>query len=283
MFCRLVTPRPLQLGGKPLVIAHRGASGFAPENTMVAFHQAVQDGADAIELDVRFTRDKQVVVFHDLSVERTTDGTGKISELTLEQIRRLDAGHRFTIDAGYNFPFRNRRIAIPMLEQVLQEFPSTPLYIDIKVSDSGLVDAVLALVDKYDRFHDVTFVVVVKTKKNALARYIRSKAPFAKIGHSGSEVARLFALSKMHLPGWFKPRGWTMQVPVHRNGVVIATPDFIRDAHRLGLQVQVWTVDDEDEMKRLLAAGADALFTSFPATLRKIVDSGKWLEKPVPR
>src|ERR1700723_958063 len=98
-------------GRRPCIIGHRGAAGVAPENTLVLFRQAIQDGADILELDVYLTSDEQVVVIHDAAVDRTTDGVGKISGFTLEQLRSLDAGYRF--QAGGSYPFRGKGIKIP--------------------------------------------------------------------------------------------------------------------------------------------------------------------------
>ena len=115
-----------------LVVAHRGASAHAPENTLDAFRQAVEMGADAIELDVHLTRDGQLAVIHDETLERTTDLEGRVSELTMKQIQRADAGHRFAAADG-SFPFRGKGLNVPTLPEVLSWLPAgTGLVIEIK-------------------------------------------------------------------------------------------------------------------------------------------------------
>ena len=114
-------PRPgrTYLAGAPMLVAHRGGSLLAPENTMAAFSSATDDWwADMLEMDVRLTRDGHVVVIHDDSVDRTTDGSGKVSEMTLEEIKDLDAGYRFRDLVG-GFPFKGKGVTVPTLEEVL--------------------------------------------------------------------------------------------------------------------------------------------------------------------
>src|SRR3954469_17581829 len=114
------------------VIGHRGNRAHAPENTIESFAQAVAAGADAIEFDVRVTADGIAVVHHDPTVNRTTDGTGEIARLTFDQLKRLDAGAKFTRDAGKTFPYRGKGHRIPTLDEVIEAFPATPLLIEIK-------------------------------------------------------------------------------------------------------------------------------------------------------
>jgi glycerophosphoryl diester phosphodiesterase len=121
------------LAARP-VIAHRGASGYAPENTLSAFELAIAQGADALELDVRLTADGVPVVIHDATLERTTGRPAKVGDLSLDQLLEADAGERFSPDRGKTFPFRGRGLLIPTLQDVLRAFPATPLLIDLKES-----------------------------------------------------------------------------------------------------------------------------------------------------
>src|SRR5665213_852735 len=117
-----------------LVIAHRGNSAFFPENTLEAFQQGMALGADALEFDVRLSHDGKAVVIHDSTLERTTNGTGAVSALTLDDLQRLDAGHGFTRDGGRTFPFRGRGIRIPAFDFVLSAFPGVPMIVEIKTA-----------------------------------------------------------------------------------------------------------------------------------------------------
>src|ERR671916_458700 len=116
-------------GEWPVNLAHRGASALAPENTIEAFRLAVEAGAGGLELDVHVTRDGHIVVIHDATVDRTTNGTGAVSEMTLEELRRLDAGHNFSPDGGPTRPYRGRGVRVPTLGEVLREFPGVAVNI----------------------------------------------------------------------------------------------------------------------------------------------------------
>src|SRR5215208_4358914 len=130
-------------GEWPLNLAHRGASALAPENTFEAFRLAVEDGAGGLELDVHMTRDGHIVVIHDATVDRTTNGSGAVSEMTLDELRRLDAGYNFSPDGGPTRPYRGRGIRVPTFGEVLEEFPRVAVNIEIKLGSPGIEESVL--------------------------------------------------------------------------------------------------------------------------------------------
>ena len=116
----------------PVILAHRGASGLRPENTMPAYELALANGADILELDVRMTRDGRVVVFHDKNAKRVTGRDALIRELDFAELRKLDAGRMFTRDGGRTYPFRDKGILVPTLGEVLDKFPLARVNIEIK-------------------------------------------------------------------------------------------------------------------------------------------------------
>jgi glycerophosphoryl diester phosphodiesterase len=125
-------------GEWPVNLAHRGASALAPENTIDAFRLAVEAGAGGLELDVHMTRDRQIVVIHDATVDRTTNGSGAVSEMTLDELRGFDAGHNFSPDGGPTRPYRGRGVRVPTFGEVLEEFPGVPVNIEIKAGTPGI-------------------------------------------------------------------------------------------------------------------------------------------------
>jgi glycerophosphoryl diester phosphodiesterase len=260
----------------PRVIGHRGAAALCPENTIVSFTQAVKDGADILELDVRLTADGEVVVIHDATVDRTTDGVGKVSEITLSHLRKLDAGYRFTQDGDKSFPFRNRHVRIATLAEVLRSFPETPLIIELKGESKRLVDAVVSLLASYGRMYDGS--VLIAGFKHSVLQRMRRAAPCLASACSVREITVAVLRSRLRVSRQ-RPRPRSrmraLQVPLKKRSVKIVTPRFIRHAHYLGLEVHVWTIDDDREMQRLLDLGVDGIFTNNPALLRRVVDSRK--------
>jgi glycerophosphoryl diester phosphodiesterase len=126
------TTKPFLRDAHPVILAHQGASGHAPSNTLEAFELAVKQGADILEVDVHLTSDGVVVVSHDDTIDRLTNGKGRIREMSLTQLRTYDFGHGFTPDEGKTFPYRGKGIAIPTLEEVFQRFPGVRVNIEIK-------------------------------------------------------------------------------------------------------------------------------------------------------
>jgi glycerophosphoryl diester phosphodiesterase len=258
-----VTRHPVLAGG-PLLIGHRGAAGLAPENTMPSFREAVDRwGVDMIELDVRATADARCVVIHDATVDRTTDGTGAVARMTLEELRSLDAGYRFTDDAG-GHPFRGRGVRVPTLDEVLTAFPGLRFTVEIK---EGTVQA--PLLEAIRKHHAVDRVLVagMRHRDRALFRGYRGA-----VSAPTRTARRFWLLHRFHL-AWLWPRSADVfQLPelypwdgVEGQGARrILTPRFVRDAARRGVPVHVWTVNDAGAMARLLGWGVDGLITDRP-------------------
>lgn len=252
------------LAGAPLLIAHRGGSALAPENTLLAFRRAIEWWrADILELDVHATRDGEVVVLHDDTVDRTTDGRGAVAALTLAELRALDAGYRFTPDGGATFPFRGRGITIPTLREVLTEFPRARVNVEIK---AGAAQAPLLrlLTDA----GDPSRVLIAAGERGNRARFTHYPGP---VSAAGSELKWFYGLHLARAARLFRPRVDAFQMPEWYGGRRVLTPRFVRDAHRLGLAVHVWTVDDEADMRRLLAWGVDGLITDRPDVAARVL------------
>jgi glycerophosphoryl diester phosphodiesterase len=248
----------LDPGGRP-IIAHRGASGLAPENTLPAFDLAVAQGADGLELDVRLSADGVPVVCHDPTLDRTTDREGPVSALALEGLRLADAGARFA-GAQAAFPYRGRGVTIPTLAQVLERHPQTPLLIELKVEAAAPpVQAELK------RFGAAGRAVVASFSQRALAAF---RQPPWLAGASRRAIAELAARAWLGVRP--KPRGFRLYAVPYRykNRIPVPTERFIAWAHRLGVPVHVWTVDDAETAKELWRRGANGMITNYPALLR---------------
>lgn len=266
-----MTERRSLAGRRPLVIAHRGASGTAPENTLAAFQMAVDVGADALELDVRLTRDCEVVVCHDETLDRTTSGYGKISEHDYDDLRWSDAGYRFTMDEGRSFPFRGQGVRIPLLAEVLQKFPTTPLIVELKENDVVLASRTVEVLRRHGRLNDGS--VMITSFIHSQLRQVRQLAPGLLSGCSNLENVRLLTASTLHARRLFGRPQAAFQLPVRKFRLPITTPRVVATAHALGMEVFTYTVNDWADMRRFLDMGVDGIFTNYPHRLRIVVNS----------
>lgn len=256
-------PGRAYLAGAPLLVAHRGGSKLAPENTMAAFREAVERwGADMLEMDVRLTRDGEVVVIHDETVDRTTDGSGPVFSFTLGELGGLDAGYRFTDPEG-NPSFRGRGVTVPRFEDVLLAFPGMRLNVEAKEP------RVAAPLVEIVRRHRAESRVLVAAEHEHCRDDVRDyPGPW---GASRKHVFWFWALHRLPGGGPYTPGADILQVPEVWKGLHIVTPDFIREAHARNIPVQVWTVDDPADMRRLLDWGVDGIQTDRPDILARVM------------
>ena len=248
----------LDLDARP-VIAHRGASDLAPENTLPAFELAVRQGADALELDVRLTRDGAAVVIHDATLERTTDRTGLVLAHTLAELRMADAGARFTLDRGRTFPFRGTGVRIPTLAEVLWALPKVPVLVEVKEPEvQDAVRRVLLQEDAADR--------CVPASEHGAALQAFREPPFA-CGACASDIAQLYraVMFRRRLP---QPGYRLLSVPRKHRGLPVPTSRFVAAARSLGCPVHVWTVNDAATARRLWARGVAGIVTNVPQVVR---------------
>jgi len=259
-----VTTNPLLEVGRRLVIAHRGASAYAPENTMPAFQLAVEQGADAIELDVRVTGDGVPVVLHDATTARTTDAALVLADTTVSQVRAVDAGARFSPDDGRTFPWWNRAVRVPTLTEVLEAIPDLPFLIEIK-EPRGQVE-VRRVLETHSAQHRV---VVASADWHALAAFRDGRFSL------GASRREIMLLSAGAWAGW-APRTVAyrvLSVPLSFYGLSVPTSRFVAAAHRRGCPVHVWTVDDPAVARRLWGDRVSGIVTNVPDVMRQVRDT----------
>jgi glycerophosphoryl diester phosphodiesterase len=261
--------RPYLDHERPLFFAHRGGALLAPENTIEAFERGLSYGADALELDIQTTREGEIVVIHDPTLERTTDGAGPVSALTLDELRRLDAGYRFSVDGGTTFPFRGAGVRVPTLRAVLERFPTTRLNIDLKQSSPAREARLWVLIQEYaaeDR------VLVASGDAHApIARFRRLCGGRVATSASAWEI-RGFILAALGRVAWaLRPAYDALQVPETYGPVRVVSRTTVAAARRAGLAVHVWTVDERAAMERLLALDVDGLMTDRPDVLAALL------------
>ena len=247
---------------RPLAFAHRGGAALRPENTIEAFDHGLSFGADGLELDVHLSRDGVVVVHHDDTLDRTTNASGPLSALTADDLARVDAGYRFTPaprSPEPAYPFRGAGLGIPTFRTVLERYPHVRLIVELKTGDAELARRTVDAVRAADAIDRVALGSFSWTGLHAARRY----EPRIATGAAREETRWALYRSWVRWPlGRTKYREF--QVPVRAGSTVIVTPQFMAHAHRAGLPVRVWTIDDPAEMEQLLSWGADGIISDRP-------------------
>jgi len=264
-------PRPehayyARFGGRSVVLAHGGGQGLWPDNTLMAFEGSAALGADVLELDVRRDADGVFRVIHDATVDRTTDGTGAVAELPGSLIEARDAGYRWTPDGPSldapeaEYRYRDAGATVPTLAAVLGRFPDMAVNVEIKetVEDAGLaLCSVLESTGSKGR-------VMVASFNSAPIKAFRRACPGVATSATRDEVTLFFVLATARVSAVYTPPFAALQVPVTQGNITVVTPHFVAAAHARGVRVEVWTIDERAEMKRLLDMGVDGVITDRP-------------------
>lgn len=261
----------LRCDGVVLNIAHRGGRRIRPEHTLEAYRQALEDGADVLELDLHATSDHVIVVMHDAEIDRTTNGTGFIKDMTFEKLQTYDAGYNFTTDDGATYPYRDMGLVVPSLEEVLEAFPDVPYVIEIKQAEPSIVDAFVAMT----REHGVVDQINGAAFDGDVLAELRLAAPEMATSFSEGEVFEYFVASSAPdgIDPEYVPPAEFLQVPLTFMGIDVLHEQFIPTAHELGLKVHVWTINDEEEMRTLIEDfGVDGIMTDDPPLLTTVIE-----------
>ena len=260
-------PRVEFAEARPWVVPHGSAWQRFPENTMPLFRHYWDAGFRILELDVQLSRDGHLVVIHDATVDDTTDGKGRVVAYTLAELKKLDAGAKFT--GGGKYPFRGKGVTIPTLEEVLIAFPGAGYNIDIKTPDLSLAPALAGMLAK----HGLTGRVLVSSGHQMVLDRFRRLAP--KVPTAGTPLETLLFLL-CHKAGlarlswvWLPCRAFQ---PCERIlGHRILTADFMRSAHAAHCIVIPWTINRTEDLNRLLDWGVDGIITDHPERLRSLL------------
>jgi glycerophosphoryl diester phosphodiesterase len=234
-----------------LAIAHRGASGYAPENTLAAFRRAVAQGVSFIETDLHLTRDAHFVAIHDETVERTTNGKGPVQSMTLAEIRRLDAGSWFASE------FMSERI--PLLDDVLEFARKNDVVFYLELKPSGFWGGEHALISQLRNSVEIARSVIISFDPVILAS-LRKIEPTLMTGllHDGKLA---------------NPFDKALEIGARQLAVRgdLVTPKFLQQARSLDLQVVCWTVNSPAHMRMLIAAGVDGIMSDYPDRLLSVL------------
>ncbi|MBE3558498.1 MAG: glycerophosphodiester phosphodiesterase [Ktedonobacteraceae bacterium] len=257
----------------PLLIAHQGGELLAPSDTLAAFAVADSIGVDMLETDIHMTKDGYLVLIHDSTVDRTTNGTGRVDSYTLSDLKKLDAGYRFK-DLQGQYSYRGKGVTIPTLEELFQTYGQKYLY-NLEMKDaypkngpSQIEAKLLALIQKY---HLEKRVVVTSFHQELIDHFNQLAHNQIALGAGTAEATRFVLTHKFGVPGFYKPSANVFQLPTESSGFDLKDRVLIEGAHRLHIQVHYWTIDDKATMRELLQLGADGIITNRPDLLKEVL------------
>jgi glycerophosphoryl diester phosphodiesterase len=249
----------------PIVLGHRGAAGDAPENTLVAFERGLALGAHIIESDIHGTRDGVPVLIHDPEVDRTTNGRGRVCDLTFEALQALDAGYRFDPDLDESFPFRGQGIVVPSLEQAFTSFPLARFNLEIKSEAPEVTERVVALVQDQGREATTLLTAGENSTMTLLRECLTRRRCRPALGASLADILSVVNAAVEQRPP--ETDSMVLQIPRAFAGRDLVTPALIAHCRAHGIQIHVWTINEPDEIRELIALGVDGIVTDHPGRM----------------
>lgn len=257
-----------QAKNRPEVIAHQGGKGQWPGETIFSLDQATKLGADVLEFDVHSTRDGHLVLMHNPTVDETTNGRGRINRMLLKEIKKLDAGYRWTANGGRTFPFRGKNIDVPTLDEVFQKFKNKRMNIEIKQSEPSIIAPLCTLIEK----HNVSDKVLVASFSHRDLETFRTRCPNIATSASPQELVKFRWGNNSPFNSGSRPD--CLQVKDKVLAVRVITPDSVAKARRLNLPLHAFTVNDIERMKKMLALEVDGIITDYPGLLLALLERG---------
>ncbi len=237
---------------------------------MPSFALALALGAEVLEFDVHASRDGVIVVIHDPTLERTTDGFGAVREHSWHELQALDAGYQFT-RGGHDYPYRGHGVRLATLEKVLQAFPLARCNIEVKQEEPSIVEEVVRIITELDAQHRV----LLAAEHDSIMQHIRRHAGEIVTSFATGEVADFIGRMRAQNFHDYQPAGKALQIPPRFGDVELITAQSVEIAHRCGLEVHAWTINDRSEMEGLLALGVDGIMSDVPGLARVVVDAAK--------
>lgn len=276
-------PAPSAFGrGQVDIIAHQGGNLDWPDATVLAYDEAAALGVDVLEMDVHLSKDGRVIVLHDETVDRTTDGQGAIRDLTLAQLKQLDAAYwwpyhpnddveKANVPADFNFPFRGLGEQILTLREMFERYPNDRFVIELKDGTDSLREATLELMREFNRWDNTMLASVYADSLQA----IRKAEPAAQTYGAESEIRLFYILHLFRLERFYPYDIQGFAIPTEQGSINLATAKFIRAAQNAGILLHYWTINDDETMQLLLDANVDGIMTDRPIRLKALRDNGE--------
>ncbi|HSF15576.1 MAG TPA: glycerophosphodiester phosphodiesterase [Vicinamibacteria bacterium] len=263
---RGVADHPFFGEDEPVVIAHQGGRGLWPENTLLAFEKADALGVDMIEMDLRSTADGEIVVIHDATVDRTTNGQGRVGDLASREVLQLDAAFAFEGPDG-SFPYRDRGITVPSLASVLAKLPHARLNVEMKEFTPELARQLCGSLKEFAAEHRV---LVAAFEHDAMTAF-REDCPEVATSATAREGLFFYQAHRLGLGSLYRSPAVVFQVPEFFGDIHVIDASFLEWTRRTNVRVQAWTVNDPKDMERLLEMGVSGILTDYPDRLLELL------------
>lgn len=258
---------------RPMVIAHQGGDGIRPSETMLAYENAAALGVDVLEMDIHMTRDGIIILNHDDTVDRFANGMGKIKEMTLAQIKELDAAYYWAPNKvkprsdGATYPYRGQGLKMVALTEIFEKFPNYRMNIEIKQVEPSVAAQFCSVIRQYKMSDKV---LVASFHQPAMDDFRRA-CPEVATSATQNETTIFFVLNTLFLSGVYSPPTQSVQVPEYSSGLHVLTKGFVDGSRSRRMETHAWTINTEEDMKRILALGVDGIITDYPDVLLKLL------------
>ena len=251
--------------GHPIILAHRGGAALAPECSLAAFENAAKIGVHGFEIDLRLTKDEEIIVFHDETLERVTNFSGKVADYTLEELKEADLGYHFT-DLEGSYSYRDCGEQIITLGDLLERFPQMLINLDIKDApdtyEGSLMPSKLwRLLEEKQAFHRV---VVTSFYDEQIDRFNLYAQNTVALGAGEREVRKAYTSYTSQFRHLYHPKADVFQLPVRSSIIPLDNAGFIKFLSNLNIPVHYWTINDPVKMKKLIQNGAKGIITDRP-------------------
>ena len=246
------------------ILAHRNGRALLPGNTIEAGVNALDAGADVLELDVHLTADNVLVLRHDATIDNTTNGSGRIAEMTLAEIQAFDVGFH---EVDYPDLVAAPGIKVPTLSSLFERLPASRFLIELKPSNTAPADELCRLIKEYGLAHQV----VVGSFHDSVLSHFREVCPTVPTSLGVTEATWLVLLGKFGLGHLYDSPGYSVQLPMGEDGFIV-TPALVKAIHQLNMRVEVWTINDPQTMQNLMDMGVDGIITDRPDVLEGLVN-----------
>jgi len=270
---KALEPNPfmIEANERPWIIAHGGAKDLYPENTMIAFEQVLQYNINALEMDVCITSDDVLVTHHDLTIDRTSDGSGELIQFTYDELAAFNFGEKFE-DINGEQPYQDSLVPPAKLEDVMARFGNMYLNIELKNRDENGKRAAEKLWELIQAYDLQDKVLIASFSDVVLAHFNELTGGTVPISTSREETKDLVFTGLTAADYLYRPTAVAAQIPTRNSGVNLATSRIIKACHRRDMAVHYWTINDKEEMRQLIELGADGLITDRPDVMEELLE-----------